>query len=160
MDGKALNTPASLALDRAGIVYRLFQHPGPIHSLEQAARERGQRSEQVVRSILFRLSEGEFTMVLIAGPRQVSWQALRRYLNQSRLTMATEAEVLAVTGYETGAVSPLGLPAPLRLLIDESVLAEEEISIGSGARGITVIMKSKDLLQSLPKYEVGRFLQI
>jgi len=149
----------SLALDKAGVQYRVFKHPGPIHSLEQAAEERGQRPEQVVRSILFRLGEGEFAMVLVAGAGQVSWPALRRYLNQSRLTMASEQEVLAITGYVTGAVSPLGLSTPLRILIDESVLAEEQISIGSGVRGVTVLLKSKDLLNSLHSYEIGQFHQ-
>jgi len=149
----------SLALDKAGVPFRVFKHPGPIHSLEQAAEERGQRPEQVVRSILFRLGEGEFAMVLVAGPGQVSWPALRHYLNLSRLTMASEQEVLAITGYVTGAVSPLGLSTPLRILIDESVLAEEQISLGSGVRGVTVLLKSQDLLNSLHSYEIGQFKQ-
>jgi len=150
-------TPVSVIFNRAGIPCRLFKHPGPIHSLEQAAEERGQRPEQVVRSILFRLGEGEFAMVLIAGPAQVSWPALRRYFKQSRLTMASEAEVRAVTNYEKGAVSPVGIPTSVRILIDESVLAEGEISIGSGVRGITVILKTQDLLNFLQSYETGRF---
>jgi Cys-tRNA(Pro)/Cys-tRNA(Cys) deacylase len=150
-------TPVSEVFDRAEIPYRQFQHPGPIHSLEQAAQERGQRPEQVVRSILFRLGEGEFAMVLMAGPAQVSWPALRRHFGQSRLTMASEEEVKTVTGYERGAVSPVGIPSDVRILVDESVLAEEEISIGSGVRGITVILRSQDLLSCLKSYETGRF---
>lgn len=154
-----ITSSVTLALDKAGVQYQVFKHPGPIHSLEQAAEERGQRPEQVVRSILFRLGQGEFAMVLVAGPGQVSWSALRRYLNQSRLTMASEQEVLAITGYVTGAVSPFGLSTPMRILIDESVLAEEQISIGSGVRGVTVLLKSKDLLNSLHSYEIGQFQQ-
>jgi len=151
------STPVSKVLESAGISHREFKHPGPIHSLEQAAEERGQRPEQVVRSILFRLGEGEFAMVLMAGPAQVSWPALRRYFGQSRLTMASEAEVRAVTGYEKGAVSPIGIPTALRILVDESVLAVEEISIGSGVRGITIILLVQDLLNFLNSYEKGRF---
>jgi Cys-tRNA(Pro)/Cys-tRNA(Cys) deacylase len=151
------STPVSEVLDKAGIPYRQFKHPGPIHSLEQAAQERGQRSEQVVRSILFRLGEGEFAMVLMAGPAQVSWLALRRFFGQSRLTMASEEEVKAVTGYERGAVTPVGIPADVRIMVDESVLDEEEISIGSGVRGITVILSSQDLLNFLKSYTKGNF---
>ena len=136
---------------------RLFRHPGPIYSLEQAAQERNQKPEQVVRSILFRVGQGEFIMVLIAGPDQVSWQALRGYLGLSRLTMATKEEVFEVTGYETGAVSPLALPHRLRILVDASVLAQDEISIGSGERGATVILKREDLLKALSGYEGGDF---
>ncbi|HUM69197.1 MAG TPA: YbaK/EbsC family protein, partial [Chloroflexota bacterium] len=89
-----------------------------------------------------------------AGPRQIDWKALRRTLNQSRLTMAKPEEVLAVTGYEIGAVSPFGLPQPIRTLVDESVLAQEEVSIGSGVRSTTVILKTADLMQALGDVEV------
>lgn len=154
------SSPVTRFLDERGIPYRVYQHAGPIHSLEQAARERGQQPEQVVRSIVFRLAQDNFLMVLIAGPAQVAWPALRKYLDQSRLTLASEEEVLATTGYRLGAVSPFGLPAPMRILTDESVLAPEEISIGSGARGTTIIMKTADLFKALGPLETGRFAQI
>ena len=151
------STPVTRELDKLGIPYRVFRHPGEVRSLEQAARERDQRPEQVVRSIVFRLAQDEFVMVLIAGPAQVSWPALRAYLGQSRLTTATEPEVLAATGYNVGAVSPFGLPAPMRVLVDKSVLQEEIISIGSGERNITVILKTEDLLKVLQGAEAGEF---
>ena len=128
----AFSTPVTRALDARRISYRVFNHPGQLLSLEQAAQERGQRPEQVVRSLLFRLGDEESVMVLIAGPGQVSWPALRAYLGVSRMTLASDEQVMAATGYRTGSVSPLGLPAPMRILVDRSVLAEPEISIGSG----------------------------
>jgi Cys-tRNA(Pro) deacylase len=146
--------PAAQALSKLGIEYRIFRHSGAVTSLEQAASERDQSAEQVVRSILFRLSEGNFVMVLMSGQKQVSWPALRSYLGQSRLTMASEAEVLAATGYRPGAVSPFGLPGPMRILADESVFAPEEISIGSGERGIAIILKSADLRKAIKDLEV------
>jgi Cys-tRNA(Pro)/Cys-tRNA(Cys) deacylase len=148
------STPVSAHLSQLGIPHRVFTHPGPIRSLEQAAVERGQRPEQVVRSLLFRLPGGEFVMALVAGPAQVDWRALRRYLGESRLTTASQDEVLSRTDYEPGAVSPFGLPEPLRILVDETVLAAEELSIGSGVRGTTVILSSHDLLAALEAVEL------
>ena len=142
-------TPVTRALDQLNIPYRLFQHARPPASLEQAAAERGQQPTQIVRSILFRLSKDDYAMVLIAGPTQISWRALRRCLGRSRLRMASREEVLTVTGYEIGAVSPFGLPQPIRLLVDQSVLAHDEISIGSGQRGTTIIMRVSDLKKAL-----------
>jgi Cys-tRNA(Pro) deacylase len=139
------------------IPYHIFQHPGPVHSLEQAAQERNQQPEQVIRSILFRLAKGEYVMVLMAGPQQISWTALRQYIGRSRLTMAKREEVLQVTGYELGAVAPFGLPQPMRVLADESVFVPDEVSIGSGIRGITVIIKSADLKQALGDVEIVQF---
>ncbi len=149
--------PVARALADLGIPHRVFVHAGPVHSLQQAAEERGQRPEQVVRSILFRLGQDRFAMVLVAGPAQVAWKTLRQHLGQSRLTTATEEEVLTITGYPIGAVSPFGLPQPLPIYIDKSVLAEAEISIGSGVRGTTVILSSADLRAALPDAEIGLF---
>jgi len=148
----------SIALDKLGIEHTVFHHPGQVDSLEQAAQERNQRLEQVVRSILFRLSENEYLMVLVAGPKQISWKALRKYIGQSRITLASEDEVLAVTGYRIGTVSPFGLPRPLRILIDQSVLKESEISIGSGMRNTGIIMKSADLRRALRDAEIVSLL--
>ena len=142
-----------------GVAHREFRHAGPVTTLEQAAAERGQQPEQVIRSIVFRVGADAFVMVLVAGGQQVAWKALRKYLGQSRLTTATEPELLAATGYVAGAVGPLGLPAPMRILIDEQVLAPAEISVGSGARGTTVIVASADLRRALPEAEVGQFAE-
>jgi len=147
-------TPVTRALTAKKIPHQFFRHSGPVRSLEQAAEERGQEPEQVIRSLLFRLAEDEFVMVLIAGAQQVSWRALRRYLDQPRLTTASKEEVKRVTGYELGAVSPFGLPAPVRILVDESVTQPDEVSIGSGERGATVILTAGDLMRALGEVEV------
>ncbi len=153
------STPVTIDLSSKKIPYRVFRHPGPIHSLEQAAQERGQEPGQVIRSILFRISQDNYVMVLVAGPKQVSWQALRGYLGQSRLTMASKEDVLVVTGYQLGAVSPFGLPLPLRVLVDRNVFFPDEVSIGSGVRGVSVIIKASDLKKALGEVEVGHFVK-
>jgi len=151
------STPVTRALDALNIPYRFFRHPGPVRSLEQAAEERGQRPGQIVRSIVFRLSKDDFILVLIAGPEQISWSKLRAYLGVSRISMASEDEVIEATGYPLGAVSPFGTPSPMRLLVDRNVLDEDELSIGSGVRYTTVILSKDDLLRALGDVEVGDF---
>jgi Cys-tRNA(Pro)/Cys-tRNA(Cys) deacylase len=146
--------PVSVALEKLGVPHRIFRHENPVTSFEQAASDRGQRASQVVRSILFRVAEDEFIMALVAGPTQISWKILRKHLGRSRISMATEDEVLAVTGYRVGTVGPFGLPNQLKVLIDASVMNEEEISIGSGMRNAAIILKSVDLLHTLKDSEV------
>jgi Cys-tRNA(Pro)/Cys-tRNA(Cys) deacylase len=152
-------TPVTKTLDELDIPYRFFRHPGKVTSLEQAARERGQNPQQIIRSLVFRLAKGSYVMVLVAGPSQISWPVLRAYLGQSRLTMADEAEILSMTGYPIGAVSPFGLPKPMRILVDQSVLQEGEVSIGSGERYTTVILNGPDLMKALGQVEAGQFVK-
>jgi Cys-tRNA(Pro) deacylase len=146
--------PASIVLEKLGVPHTLFSHEGSVESFEQAARERNQRPAQVVRSILFRVTGDDYALVLVAGPEQISWKALRKLLGRSRITMATEDEVLAVTGYRIGTVSPFGMARPVRVMVDAGVLKEDEVSIGSGVRNTAIIMRSADLLQALGDVEV------
>ena len=146
--------PASITLDKLNISHRVFIHEKPLHSFEQAAEERNQRPEQIVRSILFQIRPEEFLMVLVAGRDQVDWRKLRLLVKRSRVRMATEEEVLEITGYRIGTVSPFGIKTPVKILIDESVLKEEEISIGSGMRQMAIIMKSADVRRALPDSEI------
>lgn len=152
----SVSTPVTQALDALGIPYRLHLHERPVRSLEQAARERGLRPEQIVRSLVFRLEDGSFVLVLMPGPGKVAWPKLRHHLGVSRLTTATAEEVRRVTGYEPGAVSPFGLPRPLRVLADRSLLDLEEVSLGAGIRDAGVVLSAADLVAALQP-EFGDF---
>ena len=150
----ASQPPASIALDSLGIPHRLFRHEKPVSSFEEAASARNQRPEQIVRSILFQVKPGDFVLVLMAGPDQIDWKKLRSIVKRSRVRMATEEEVLDVTGYRVGTVSPFGLKSQPRVLLDASVLREEEISIGSGVRNVAIIMKGEDVRKALGDVEI------
>lgn len=93
-------------------------------------------------------------MVLMAGPGQIDWKKLRQLVKRSRVRMATEEEVLDVTGYKIGTVSPFGVKNQVRVLLDASVLREEEISIGSGVRNVAIIIKSRDVQKALEDVEI------
>ena len=146
--------PASIALEKLNIPHQVFKHERPVTSFEQAASDRNQRPEQIVRSILFQVRPEEFVMVLMAGRDQIDWRKLRQLVKRSRVRMATEQEVLEVTGYKVGTVSPFGLKNQVRVMIDASVLREEEISIGSGVRNMAILMTSAALRQALRDAEI------
>jgi Cys-tRNA(Pro)/Cys-tRNA(Cys) deacylase len=154
--------PASIALDLLGIPHRLFRHEKPVTSFEEAASARNQRPEQIIRSILFQVRQGEYVMVLMAGPAQIDWRKFRQLVKRSRVRMATEDEVLEVTGYRIGTVSPFGMKNQarpefdrgVRVLMDASVLKEDEISIGSGVRNTAIIMKSENVRRALGNVEI------
>ncbi len=149
-------TPVTQALDAFDIPYRLHLHSTPLRSLEQAASERGLLPDQIVRSLVFRLENEKYILVLMPGPGKVDWQKLRHYLGVSRITTAEADEVRQVSGYETGAVSPFGLPRPIRILADRRIMDHETISIGAGIRNAGIILQRDDLLQAVNP-EIGDF---
>ena len=149
--------PASTALDELGIPHQVYTHAGTIRSIEQAAAERNQDINQVVRSIVFRISEGKYAMVLIAGKHQISWKALRQHFNTSRLTMASPDEVLEVTGFQVGTVSPFCLKCEIPILADNNVFHPDAVSMGSGITGTAILMRKEHLVKALGEIEIGNF---
>ena len=110
--------PVSIVLTELGIPHTVFRHAAQLKSLEQAADERDQRPEQVVRSILFRVAKGDYVMVLMPGPRQIDWKTLRKYLGTNRVSMASTDEVLSITGYQLGANSYIRKPLDFQEFIE------------------------------------------
>ena len=150
-------TPVTTALDALGLPYRVVTHDHHPKSAEEAAALRGQKPEQVIRSLLFRVADGEFVMVLVPGGYRAHWPTLRRYLGQRRISMAKPEEVLKVTGYPIGTVSPLGLPKPIRILADARIFQQPELSMGMGVRKAAVILTPETLKKALPNLEIGDF---
>jgi len=151
----SIETPATTILKDSQIPFLVFQHRNKISSIQQAAGERGQEPGQIIRSILFRLSSDQFVMVLMAGDRQISWKALRTYLGERRITLASPQEVLDQTGYEIGAVTPFGLSHPMRIIADPGVFAYPQISLGSGRKGYAIILGSNLLSTIIPDLEMA-----
>jgi len=88
---------------------------------------------------------------------KVNWTKLRRHLGVSRITTATPEQVLEITGYPPGAVSPFGLPSPLRILADHGITDHGEISLGAGIPNAGILLARDDLLNAL-KIEMGDFV--
>lgn len=147
-------TAAEAYLHAQRIPYRLFIHPQPPQDLAQAVAERGQQIHQVIRTLLFRTAENGFVVVLIPGGYHVHWPTLRHYLGHRRVTLASDEEVLRVTGYAPGSVSPFGLPPHLRVLVDPGVFVPEEVSLGSGQLGKALILRRDDLIVALGQFEL------
>lgn len=151
-----VETPVTRALDALGIKYQLHLHPAPLRSLEQAAAERGLDPQQIVRSLLFRLEDGSFVLVLVPGPGKLDWGRLRRFLGVSRMTTASPGEVERVTGFLPGAVSPFGLRQPLRVLADMGLQQLDRISLGAGIRNAGIELECAEAMAFLQP-EWGRF---
>ena len=143
------SSPATRALTALGIPFTIHRHAQPVHSLEQAARERGLSPNQILRSLLFRLEDGSFVLVLMPGRAQVSWPRLRRHLGVSRVTTASPQEVLEVTGYLPGTVTPFGLRQPVRLLADMRLLRLDRLSLGAGLPNTGLLLQRDDLIRAL-----------
>lgn len=74
-------------------------------------------------------------------------------LGTRKASFASADETREMTGMEIGGVTPFGLPAGLRILVDAAVMGRERIVLGGGSRSWKVLAPPT-ILAALPGVEV------
>lgn len=142
-DGSARAIAAATAL---GLPHDVTRH-GPVRTLEEAAAARGIEPGQLVKTIVVRVTDGDYRFVLVPGGREISWPKLRALLGVNRLSMPPAEVALAVTGYERGTITPLGSSTGWPVVADSHVTGT--ISIGGGAHGVGLTVDAAALVAAL-----------
>lgn len=137
---------ALAAADQLGLSYDVTRH-GPVRSLEEAAAARGVPPAAVVKTLVVRVTDADFRLVLVPGDREISWPKLRALLGVSRLSMPPADVALAVTGYERGTITPLGSTTAWPVVADAAMAGT--VSLGGGAHGVAVTVDAAQLVQAL-----------
>ncbi|BCI52373.1 hypothetical protein NIIDNTM18_16510 [Mycolicibacterium litorale] len=78
---------------------------------------------------------------------------VRKRLDARKISFAPMAAAVSRSGMEYGGITPLGLPDDWPVLIDEQVLAQAQVVVGSGVRA-SKILAEPGRLASLPNAEV------
>lgn len=142
-----IRTPAIDALEAAGVPFRVAQTQ-IARSAQESADLQGIPLGSLLRSILVRRAADDFVFVLVPGGRRFNWPALRRLLGTNRLTLPTEEEAKAETGYVRGAITPFGARRPWPVIADATIEGLEVVAIGGGARGVNVHLAPADLVRA------------
>ena len=102
-------------------------------TVPDAAAAVGVEPEQIIKSVLF-FANGDPVLVITNGLARVAWKGLADYLGVSRkkLKLAKAPQVIAVTGYQVGAVPPFGHRDRLRTVVETAVFDQTYIYGGGG----------------------------
>jgi prolyl-tRNA editing enzyme YbaK/EbsC (Cys-tRNA(Pro) deacylase) len=92
--------------------------------------------------------------VVLATTRADVNGAVRRLLDARKASFASMEDAVRLTGMEYGGITPIGLPADWRLLVDPATCADDSVAcIGSGVRRSKLVLAGA-LLRTLPGVEV------
>ena len=86
-------------------------------------------------------------------------RVIRKRLDVRKISFAGMDDAVRQTSMEYGGITPIGLPADWRLLVDARVPATALVLIGSGIRGSKIILPGR-LLAELPGAEVVEDLAV
>ena len=106
---------------------------GSTHTAEMAAAAAGCDLGQIVKTLVIYVS-GEPRLALVAGDRRLDDRLVAAHVGVGRkqVKLASAEQVLALTGYAVGGVSPFGLPQPLDVLVDEGLRRFETVWVAGG----------------------------
>ncbi|OLT15935.1 aminoacyl-tRNA deacylase [Serinicoccus sp. CUA-874] len=141
-------TPATVALDRAGIRYavRAYEHdPAAASYGTEAAKALGVAQARVFKTLLVQ-GERELAVGIVPVDGQLDLKAMAAALGLKRVAMADVATAERVTGYVVGGISPIGQKRSLETVLDESAQQRDTILVSGGRRGLDLELAPADLL--------------
>jgi len=145
-----IRTHAIRILDERAIPYRLVVHAHKAMNVEEAAAERGVPMRQVVKTLLVRRPDGRHVIALVRGDQRLSLKKLARLAGVKSLDMAPAEDVPRITGYQIGAVAPLGLRrSDVPIFVDRTILDEPQVSISAGRHDAGLELAVSDLVRAV-----------
>ncbi len=141
-------TPATVALDAAGIAYGLrpYEHDPRAESYgEEAAAALGVDPARVFKTLLASL-DGSLVVAVVPVSGRLDLKALARALGGSKAVMAEVAAAERATGYVAGGISPVGQKRPHPTVVDTTALDHATVLVSGGRRGLDLEMAPADLV--------------
>ena len=122
----------SAALLAAGAEARIEEFAAGTPTAEDAAAAVGCELRRIVKSLVFDC-DGSWVLVLVSGDRRADSEKVARATSSSRARVAGAAQVVVATGYEPGAVAPVGLSRVRRVLLDRRIPTDGVLWVGAGS---------------------------
>lgn len=141
------STPATVALDRAGVSYTPHvydHHESATNFGEEAAAALGLREEQVFKTLVVSV-DGALAVAIVPVANRLDLKAIAAAVGGKKATLADPALAEKRTGYVVGGISPVGQKSWIRTVLDESALAYDSIFVSGGRRGFDIEVAPADL---------------
>ncbi len=121
------------ALRAAGVEAEIRRMPASTRTAEEAAAACGCEVARIVKSLVFRgAGSGTLTLLLVSGAHGAD-PALAEAAAGEPLERAEAKVVRRETGFAIGGVAPVGHVAPVRTLMDETLMAHPTVWAAAGA---------------------------
>jgi Cys-tRNA(Pro)/Cys-tRNA(Cys) deacylase len=144
-------TRATQALERAGVVFVVTTYdydPGADRIGMQAAEAMGVPPRIVLKTLMAE-ADGKPVCVVVPSDREVGMKKLAAAFGAKSAQMMRPADAERVTGYHVGGISPLGQKRAVPTAIEEAAMAEAEIFVNGGQRGLQIRLTPQDLQAAL-----------
>jgi Cys-tRNA(Pro)/Cys-tRNA(Cys) deacylase len=141
-------TPATVALDRAGISYQLhpYSHDSRADSYgDEAASALGVDGRRIFKTLIATV-DGQLVCAVVPVAGRLNLKALAAAVGGRKADLADPAQAQRATGYVLGGISPLGHRRPVPVVIDSSAEEHPTMYVSAGRRGLQLELAPADLI--------------
>ena len=144
-------TNAARLLDSLGIHYKLREYTVDEHDLSapHVAEMIGMPPEQVFKTLVARGDRTGVLMAVIPANTELDLKALATASGNKKVELVSLKEVMPLTGYIRGGVSPVGTRKAYPVYLDETVDLWDVISLSAGMRGCQMLLAPDDLARAV-----------
>ena len=144
-------TNAARMLDSAGIHYELREYQVDENDLSapHVAAAIGMPREQVFKTLVARGDRTGVLLACIPANTELDLKALASASGNKKVDLVAMKEVLPLTGYIRGGVSPVGTRKPYPVYLDETADIWDIISVSAGSRGCQMLLAPDDLARGV-----------
>lgn len=148
---KVTKTNAARILDKKGINYELLSYEVDEENLgaEHVAELLNIPLDHAFKTLVLRGDKTGILVACVAGNKEIHLKKLAALSKNKKVEMVPMKDILGLTGYIRGGVSPLGMKKEYPTFVDESMLSKEKIIVSAGQRGLQLYLQPQDLLQAV-----------
>ena len=142
-------TNAMRRLDAAKIPYRVMEYTVDENDLSgtHIAEQIGLPFAQVFKTLVAKGDKTGPVVFCIPCDAEIDLKKAATLTGNKKIEMIHVKDLLGLTGYIRGGVSPIGMKKKFPTYIDESCLSHEEITVSSGQRGAQLLLNTAALVK-------------
>lgn len=144
-------TPATRALDAAGIIYRLHTYtydPDATSIGLYAANALSVEPARMFKTLMLNL-DGKPACAVLPSNRELSLKKLAATLGGKHASLLPVIDAERITGYHVGGISPFGQKKRVPLVVEISALDHATIYCNGGQRGLQIELDPRAIIQAL-----------
>lgn len=141
-------TNAERLLEAAKIKFEAIEYRVDENDLsgDHIARELGIDPDVMFKTLVLKGDKNGHVVCCIPTSGELDLKKVAQVAGEKKIEMIPEKQLLPTTGYIRGGCSPVGMKKKFPTYFDESANILDEIYISAGVRGITIKIKTRDLI--------------
>ena len=142
-------TNAMRMLDKAKIQYEAITYTVDENDLSgtHIAAQVGLPYEQVFKTLVAKGDKTGPVVLCIPVDKEIDLKKAATATGNKKLEMVHVKDLLGLTGYIRGGVSPIGMKKSYPTYIHESCLGFDKIAVSGGQCGVTLLMSPSDVIK-------------